>query len=33
VEMGTHKELMIKGGYYHMLTTQQEEMNDALEIA
>lgn len=33
VEMGSHKELMLKGGYYHMLSTQQEEAGDVPEIA
>lgn len=31
VEMGTHKELMLKGGYYHMLTTQQDDVNPQKE--
>jgi len=33
VEMGSHAELILKGGYYHMLTTQQEAVNDVPEIA
>jgi subfamily B ATP-binding cassette protein HlyB/CyaB len=33
VEMGSHAELMMKRGYYHMLSTQQEEETADAEIA
>ena len=33
VEMGSHTELMMKRGYYHMLSTQQEEIDHVTEIA
>ncbi len=33
VEMGSHTELMRKRGYYHMLSTQQEEVRHVVEIA
>jgi subfamily B ATP-binding cassette protein HlyB/CyaB len=33
VEMGTHAELMLKHGYYYMLSTQQEEIERVSEIA
>lgn len=34
VEMGTHAELMLKRGYYHMLVSQQDqEVENVVEIA
>lgn len=33
VEMGTHAELMAQGGYYHMLSTQQQEIGAPHESA